>query len=380
MVAPLVPYVTPYKPVKKFLYLPPPYGYYMEFPVYSRRVLKGFRQKKPYNLPTEYYLEELRLISGIGDGTTWGWSAKDTIAKVKADNMARSIFINKLGDASSFGATVTAEAKETWSTVVSTITRLATAAKHVRRLELAKAAKQLGIPYREYRVERWPKRRSGKRTSKIVAPRFSTHIDFGSGRSYVKSAASGWLLWSYGAKPLIDDCNNGMRVLTQELPSKIVDSWGRGRWDSREVSSGSYIDRSAVVRVKYRAQVSVSNPNLWLANQLGLINPIQFVNEAIPFSFVIDWASNLSQVIMQMTDLYGLTVSDGWYYIRSQGDEELIPRVAGVWPEHKQHITVQRMPSQPPRATLVFEYERFHWQRGLNAISLLIGFLPKSRS
>lgn len=360
-----------------------PDGYVRNYGFYSKRK-NGYRQRKPYNVPTPYWSQEFRLLSGYTDATSWNWNANDSSSVIKAKNLARQRFVNKLGDSSSFGSTATAEAKETWGMVVSTITRMATAARHVKRGNLFAAASELGLPYKEkvvnkvkYRYE-YISRRNGygriRVKVKTVIP--VIRVDWGSGRSYVKTAASGWLMWSYGVSPLMSDVQNGMEVLTRELPSTLIKSHGKSE-EVRDAPWRPYLITryKTVARVKVQAYVRVNNPNLWLANQMGLINPVQWINEAIPFSFVVDWFSNLSQIISQMTDFAGLDVLDPCTVCIAVGTEERIPLMATTWPYKKEQTQFVRTLSIPT-AKLVFAYERFEWRRGLNAISLLVGFLP----
>jgi hypothetical protein len=59
-------------------------------------------------------------------------------------------------------------------------------------------------------------------------------------------------------------------------------------------------------------EVGVTNPNLHLANQMGLVNPAVFLVERIPFSFVADWFFNVNSVLSSFTDFYGLTLKNTW--------------------------------------------------------------------
>lgn len=376
---PLVPYDEVISTTKPLAY---PDGIVRHMGYYRKRK-QGFRQKKPYNVPTPYWFEEYRLLSGFEDAFSWSWNPNDSDAVVRAVNLARQRFVNKLGDTSSFGSTATAEAKESWGMVVSTITRIALAARHVKRGHLFAAASVLGLPYKEriknrtrYHYE-YVSRRNGYGSIRVkvktVIP--ITMVSWGSGREYVKTAASGWLMWSYGVSPLMSDIQNGMEVLTRELPSTLIEA--RGRSDSGKDYDGPYhVDQFRVIaRVKIQAYVRVNNPNVWLANQMGLINPVQWLNEAIPFSFVVDWFSNLSQIISQMTDFVGLDVIDPCTVTKAEGTEQRLAKHSAIWPYAKQQVQFTRS-LKIPDAKLVFAYERFEWRRGLNAISLLVGFLP----
>lgn len=353
------------------------------------RTVNGYRQKPPYNVdtPVDTYLYEL-LEGTWYDADSWYWDDNSDLggALTAATNKARAKFVSKLGDSSSFGATMTAERKETWATVVTLITRAGLAAKQVSRMDLLGAARTLGLPYRERTVKKYHYRKGGdtiryvngkpiRRGRRFVTRQRQMSWDRG---WHYKTAASGWLMWSYGVKPLMSDIYNGMDVLQRPMPESRVR--GSGRATAKELMSwgGPYWGRYQYlfsVSVRCSADVRVNNPNLWLCNQLGLINPVQWLNEAIPFSFVIDWFSNLSQVISQMTDFVGLEIT-----------QPLTTRVAkcretytNYDPEYNfvKEATIFRRVLSIPTAKLQFAYERFEWQRGLNAISLLIGFLPK---
>lgn len=373
---PLVPYTETRGPSKVWLVY---YGRPTLYTVY-RKVISGYRQRQPYNVPTKYSSVEYSG-SGFTNADSWSWSAVSY--GDRATNAARAELVNKLGDSSSFGATLTAELRETRNLVVGGITKLLSAARAVKKLHFFEAATLLGLPYREKLVRRVHTRYEvvsrrnglGRRRVRHRVVTYQTKIDWGTGRLHAKTLANGWLMWSYGVKPLATDIQNAMHVLTRELPTTRVT--GRGRqvttWSSNQ-GSGVDVHCHAEVRVKCQAYVRIKNPNLWLANQLGLVNPVQWANEAVPFSFVIDWFSNLSQVISQMTDFVGLDVLDPCTVTLAIGREH---RIHPSEPYQKQHIQMSRSLSIPT-AKLVFAYERFYWQRGLNAISLLVGLLPKS--
>lgn len=324
----------------------------------------GSRQRKPYNIDTPYYAEFARRHWGEADASSWSGLSRFDSMKVEVTNKARERFVNSLGDASSFGATVTAEGRETYNMVVGGIVRLAKAARHVKRLELQKAANTLGVPL----FERTRRVRVGKRKTVLRHEmRWPTSKYWKS-----KTAANAWLFYSYGVAPLAADIHNGLEVLTRPLPDKRFRGSAKGMARAilpnppytADIFEGQY-------SVQISANVRVSNPNIWLANQLGLVNPAQWINEAVPFSFVLDWVSNWSQVISQMTDFNGLEVTR--------------PITTTVY-KHKESnrlgskgIDLFERSLSIPDARLQFAYERFGWQRGLNAISLLVGFLPTKR-
>lgn len=355
------------------------------FPSRYRRVV-GTRQAPPYRKSTACYIENA-FSADDDECRTWNWGPNNLEEffgapgfVTAAYNKAYERFVNQLGDSSSFGATLTAERKETLGMVTATVLKLASAARHVRRLNFGEAARILGVPYRERTIVK--KRVRGKGRGRKTVTHRQQVMYLPTGRQVSKTLANGWLMYSYGVKPLAQDIYNGMDVLQRPAPGQKIRSGSSTNKDVlvQDRRPGYYPnDRrwKVKVRINCGATVSVENPNLWLCNKMGLINPVQWVNEAIPFSFVIDWFSNLSSVIGSMTDFVGLSVTDRWTSTKTEMFESLwVGGPYGFGPRTKERHILQRTLSLPtPR--LQFAYERFSWQRGLNAISLLIGFLPK---
>lgn len=336
---------------------------------------EGVSQKPPY-VNTEMTVNIYEALNQFTDGMSWAVSPDESVAATMAANAARAKFVSKLGDSSSFGSTLTSELKTTWGTVVSGLTSALQAAKAVSRGNMLKAASILGFypPVERIRKSKRRKRRSdGKYTKRIVTLERWVMPD---GRRIVKNSANRWLWYSYGVKPLVTDIYNGMDVLTREHPaSTTVRASGSARTQKGpfDASRVTYQWQSSV---RISAVVSVDNPNLWLANQLGLINPVQWINEGIPFSFVIDWFSNLSQIISQMTDFVGLSIAEPLTTSKHVVNETSI-HTYYRYTRHKRWTQITRKLAIP-EAKLIFAYERFQWQRGANAISLLIGFLGSS--
>lgn len=334
----------------------------------------GFSQKPPF-VNTVMTVLIAEALNGYSD-TSWSTYPADSLAATMATNKARAKFVSKLGDSSSFGATLTAELKSTWGTVVTSITKALQAARAVRRGDMISASAILGFNPPTERVRksmRRKRRKGGVYTKRIVTVERWVMPD---GRRVFKDLAGRWLWYSYGVKPLVTDIYNGMDVLTREHPAGTRVTASGSADQKRNVGDWyrtSYQWRSSV---RISAIVRVSNPNLWLANQLGLINPVQWINEGIPFSFVIDWFSNLSQIISQMTDFVGLNIAEPLTTSRHVVEENQFHPDYGI--TLPKRLTVLERRVSIPQAKLVFAYERFEWQRGLNAISLLIGFLGTS--
>lgn len=305
----------------------------------------------------------------------------------QANNKSYARMVGKLGDASQLGATLTAERRETWGTLVLILERILRAARNVRKLNLSAAARDLGLPYHERTVVR--RHRVSTVTSKGRKTRIirtkKTYFDWGTGRERLKTVANGWLMWSYGVKPLMEDSYNCIDVLQRPFPWSRI-SGSATIQSSRQSTLGppSYFPTreswSWKVSVRQSLEVSVDNPNLWLANRLGLVNPAQWILEGIPFSFVVDWFSNLSNVVMSLTDFVGLQTRAPLYNSSCELVETFWTHNKYDSPPVSDKARYSRYTSRA-RITvlpkLIFAYERFQWQRGANAISLLLGILPR---
>lgn len=366
MVAPLNQYYTEYANRREFF-----------------KSIQGYRQAKPYNIVTTVRSFTSRSLAGGADCRHGPWGDADlgvfgdARAIDRAGNQAYQRLMNQLGDGSSFGATLTAERKETASMVTGAVIKAARAARAVKKLDFRTAASTLGLPYLERTVKKRVKGRNGKvRTYRSRVMRLPT------GREVLKTSANGWLLWSYGVKPLVDDIKNGMDFLTRDQPDERFVAGGRTRTSRSRVQDLPWgtnrDDYAADVRVRSGAFIKVINHDAWLRNRMGLDNPVQWALEGVPFSFVVDWFSNLSSVISSLTDMNGLSVSHGWTSIKDHrvfSNTWVYPKEGSGF-SSKEAIIYRRSPGiVSPR--LIFAYERPTWQRALNAISLLIGFLPR---
>lgn len=133
--------------------------------------------------------------------------------------------------------------------------------------------------------------------------------------STAKSMASNWLEFSYGWAPSANDIGNAIDVLQSPLKgtriSASVSDSGPTIYDGSPTPDMYFNTKRWDVKkraVRMGCEVSVSNPNLWLANQLGFINPASIFWETVPFSFVVDWFANVSQFLGSGTDFIGLSI------------------------------------------------------------------------
>lgn len=156
-----------------------------------------------------------------------------------------------------------------------------------------------------------------------------------------KHWSSNVLEYQLGWRPLIGDIYSAVDSLQNpykdvQVKARAVDWIGTFYHYPKTTSSNpnaacgyvsfslTYARRTVKNVVAMGAQVKVENPNLWLANQLGLVNPAVVALELVPFSFVAGWFINLEQVLSSMTDWLGLSMQNTWNSQRQSGIFEFL--------------------------------------------------------
>lgn len=123
-----------------------------------------------------------------------------------------------------------------------------------------------------------------------------------------------WLEYWMGWAPTIGDISNSIEALTGVIPAEKIRAGSSVPLDAaaRQASSGTIAttDISGNGTVWINGLVSVTNPNLHLAQKLGLINVAKTVWETVRMSFLVDWFTNVGQVLGQFTDWLGLQLTN----------------------------------------------------------------------
>lgn len=253
-----------------------------------------YRQRRPYNLVLPYGLSQAYLESKTGDESADAFVALQALngaeqaierARVLAYNQAYARAISQMSDSAQLG-TAFAELGSSVQMVVKRSMQIVGTLRELRRGNVVGAAKIL-----------WETDKPIK-TKRYVSPT----------KRRAENVASQFLEWHFGWEPLIKDIHNAIKVL--EEPVKATKIIGRAtdnfQWTngpvanfSRQTSITGALD--AVVGFEF----VVDNPNLYLANKMGLTNPATIAWELVPFSFVVDWFGNVGQVLSGMTDFLG---------------------------------------------------------------------------
>lgn len=260
-----------------------------------------YRQSKPYDRPLVYHSVVGELVNWYSCSTIWkpqfsdceaykianaaNWTNSDV---VPVYNKAYAKLVGKLkSDQAELGASL-GEYRQTVGMVEDRASQL---------VDLAKAARRNGwIGSVGAMIKR-------VKTSNEVSKKNLQKL----GRNYLE-VAFGWI-------PTIQDLHTGLEVLTSGIPP----AWASAKAESpieRRVTAlaGSYPNLSSKavtggqVKVRVGCGVVLTNHNLWLANQLGLINPVSVAWELVPNSYIIDYFVNVNDVINSWTDFVGVDI------------------------------------------------------------------------
>lgn len=209
-----------------------------------------------------------------------------------------------------------------------------------------------------------------------------------------KDAANTWLEFHFGWEPLIQDVYNVVKLLSDPLPGGYRDTDSLPHppgkvvfdvTDRRTSNKGTVWEENQTwncrgfVKAKAGAEFYVSNPNLYLLNRLGLVNPAAILWESIPFSFVVDWFFTTSAWINQYSDLVGVTVKNPWYSWRLQAKgtyDKDAPRLGQHVHVEKDVLNSRRILGIPEVKLRPLPAKRISLSRAATAIALLINRLP----
>lgn len=136
-------------------------------------------------------------------------------------------------------------------------------------------------------------------------------------RPYAEQAlASNVLEVEFGWRPLFSDLHAAMYTVCQD---GIPPAWLVGR---HKESVNKTMPRFIINSSRYKteaflgsvgctvaANVTISNPNLWLLNRLGLINPLGAAWDLIPWSFLVGAFVNVNAMINSLSNEVGLTIT-----------------------------------------------------------------------
>lgn len=132
-------------------------------------------------------------------------------------------------------------------------------------------------------------------------------------RRNAEKASSLWLEYSYGWKPLLGDIDSAMEQMCEPLPSSHETGTAQSsKQKTIDNMPGGWSHEDSTIRHWTGGYVVLTNPNLFLYSQLGLVNPLSIAWELIPGSFVADWLFDVSSFLGSFADFAGCSVERSW--------------------------------------------------------------------
>lgn len=176
------------------------------------------------------------------------------------------------------------EREQAISQIVTAAGTLLKAFRLVKRGQFSLAAKQLAVPLE-----------SGK-------------------YHHSKNVANAWLSLHFGWVPLVQDIHSALEIL--DRPPKDMKIKGSAKsalttWGSLDMY-GSGIKNSSTFQCRMGARQIITDARLAQMSSLGLVNPASVAWELVPYSFVVDWFSNVGQVLSSYTDFVGIELVDSY--------------------------------------------------------------------
>lgn len=207
----------------------------------------------------------------------------------------------------------------------------------------------------------------------------------------LKNLASTHLEVIFGWVPLLSDLHAATQTLCQEaippqfiksrasLAQQVDDSW-------RNSVNRAVVTRFWRTSVTLSARVDVTNPNLWLAERAGMLNPAAVIWDLVPWSFVVNMFVNTGQLVNAISDFAGLTFReysqtitakgyyDAAYWTREQQENILSPDFAFGGEDSASFVMDKERKLQPYpfSPSLVIKVPEANWELAAMAGSLMV--------
>nr|QDH90916.1 MAG: hypothetical protein H2RhizoLitter7333_000003 [Leviviridae sp.] len=322
-----------------------------------------FYMDRSWNIQRPPYVHPMQFAMSKGENTgNAGPSMTPSLGPAAfGDSDALNRTYSKLTQATGDTATMLNnlhEARDSLSMITNVATSLIGAASALRRGDLPKVAKNLGIHPRQ-----------------LDPRKLKTAKSFG----------DKWLQIHFGWVPLVQDIGAGLNVLNSDFGVRKVKSITKTPYSrhTRIDNGGGFTslqDVSVSTSYRFQQSIRISNPNLFLANQMGVVNPLSVLWEAVPYSFVVDWFTNVGQCLSSMSDFVGLSIENPqstFFQEGTSGDGYTNPYIAGgsLQLSTGKSVYVTRDLGVPGPTLELKPFKGFSPVRAATAISLLLQHL-----
>jgi hypothetical protein len=251
------------------------------------------RQARPYVKPLPYRYAEVRTFGSnrstpVSPAIFFKDSGSFPYGTYEASlNRAKEKFYGKMGDQSMWAVNLL-ERKQAVSMIASRCGQVLSFVRALKKLDFKKAAKVLGI----------------------TKPK---------GVSRKKQLSNNFLEYHFGWSPMLQDIGAAVKTLQDPLPKRRIrvntkSNGTLGEYPPPYPPVGQSANIGMVYNIGIRGGCTavMSNPDLYLANQLGFTNPAGIAWESVPFSFVVDWFLPIGNFLNAMTATLGLDLQNAW--------------------------------------------------------------------
>lgn len=353
----------------------------------------SYRQSRPYRKRLAYEMRDRKTVA-LHPAFVPSSDVTSTLATLcatpnrnlvldKAYNRFMNTIKNSANDEGSQLLVGLAERKQSITMMASRLKQVTSFAKALKSFNFSLAGEALGlteIKGRRRRTALGERYEFRTREGKVHTSHFRTQS---------KAFANNFLEFHFGWEPLVKDIWGAVNLLQSGVPPHTVRERAKGDLFVKRVTPGLGIttyDRWYNTRIQLQAEISVSNPNLWLANQLGLVNPASVAMELVPFSFIVGWFTNLGSFMNQWSDFFGLSVSEatttqsgtyveeGLYYGRYNG-------ILGYYKTTRSdYVYMKRAYGIEKPAFLIKPFKGLSVTRGVTAVALLLQVIKDGES
>lgn len=122
------------------------------------------------------------------------------------------------------------------------------------------------------------------------------------------TASNRWLALQFGILPVVNDIYSCIDILQRDFPSDALSAtYAKSLpWEVSNDSLTVEIEGFTRVSARILANIRISNPNVFLANQLGVLNPAGVAWDALPGSFILDWMLPVGKFCNSLSNDWGM--------------------------------------------------------------------------
>lgn len=149
-----------------------------------------------------------------------------------------------------------------------------------------------------------------------------------------EDAATVWLGYQYGLKPLMSDVYEIAKIISDGLndpksTAHVVVDQPDDTFGPIPLAGGMKGKVSGTFRrgIKVSYTFRISNPTLFSLTQYGITNPLELAWDLVPVSFAVDWFTGIGGFLRSLTQPVGLTFHTGYAtkYMENIYEVEYLP-------------------------------------------------------